>query len=510
MYPNESPSLMVSTRASHTRIASLFGAIAAAVALMAALAASPASAEPAAPTTDVINGTIVPNDPDEWPFAVALLSGNSDPYWDQFCGGSLISSKYVLTAAHCVDGITPTHVLVGQKALSGSGGEMIAVTNIQAHPQYNSTTMNADVAVLELAQSATTGSPITMASSATDPTAGQTVKVAGWGNRSTEDSDYPDDLYEASVDVVANSTCDSAYGVGSIFASNLCAAYFAGLNSRDTCQGDSGGPLVYDHPTEGLVLAGVTSWGNGCAEEPYPGVYARVSSFKSWVSGVIGRAVSISPNTVNVGSSAVGVPVSATAVVRSSGGEAVTVNSAAITAGSGFSIDSTTCTGAVLQPESTCLATVKFTPTAPGLQVGELTVNTNSTASPTKKITLYGFGTGQVKTDVALNLRMPKKSKSAKKRGKIRSELFISYQIPTGTNAAFACTGAMRMALKIPGQRKSFVKGATVMWSSSGCTAKFIYLLPKKAKGKRATVTVSFDGNAAVNPLTQVFKQRLR
>ena len=82
------------------------------------------------------------------------------------------------------------------------------------------------------------------------------------------------------VPAITNAQCNSAYG-GSITDTMICAGY-PGVGGKDACQGDSGGPFVCND-NGNAVIAGVVSWGNGCALADYPGVYARTTSALSWI-----------------------------------------------------------------------------------------------------------------------------------------------------------------------------------------------------------------------------------
>ena len=90
----------------------------------------------------------------------------------------------------------------------------------------------------------------------------------------------PNNLQYVRVPAITNDQCNSDYG-GSITSSMLCAGY-RGVGGKDACQGDSGGPYVCNN-NGNAVIAGVVSWGIGCAHPNYPGVYARVTKVLNWV-----------------------------------------------------------------------------------------------------------------------------------------------------------------------------------------------------------------------------------
>ncbi|HID81571.1 MAG TPA: serine protease [Chromatiales bacterium] len=255
-----------------------------------------------------------------WPATVALLNksyvdaveagnaidanGNPVPanqanFQAQFCGASLLTPKWVLTAAHCVveadlntGSLTTTPKNpAGILALTGAtdllvGGTRMVVTNIIVHPAWNPTANDSDIALLELAQNATAPAQ-TISLFAGDPDAGTTATVVGWGAKNFDNSDpmntvsddFPTILEEVEVPVVAQSTCNAVYG-GAITDNMICAGFSSG--SKDSCQGDSGGPLMAQ---QGSVFQqiGIVSFGNGCALPDAYGVYTRVDKFSSWI-----------------------------------------------------------------------------------------------------------------------------------------------------------------------------------------------------------------------------------
>ncbi|NEA67343.1 serine protease [Streptomyces sp. SID12488] len=203
----------------------------------------------------------------------------TDASQNQFCGGTLVSATKVVTAAHCMVDETTSSVRVvgGRTYRNGTNGTVSKVTKIWIHPSYTDATNGDDVAVLTLA----TSMPYTAASYVTSSqtsvyAAGTTARIIGWGTTSSSGSSS-NQLRTATVPTVSNASCTSSYGSSYIASDMVCAGYTSG--GVDTCQGDSGGPLMI-----GGVLAGITSWGEGCAAAGYPGVYTRLTTFSSLVA----------------------------------------------------------------------------------------------------------------------------------------------------------------------------------------------------------------------------------
>ncbi len=229
----------------------------------------------------VVGGTDVKHG--RYEFMAAILNRNeSDPVDGQFCGGSLVASGWVLTAAHCVEDARSrdVSVLLGQRNLDGTGGEQIRVSRIVSHPDYPSKGYP-DLALLELA-SASQAKPISLASRGMNEAApGESAVVTGWGQIS-ENGPATNELREARVPVVEHSVCNRAYGGGIIEDAMVCAG-----GKTDSCYGDSGGPLFIQRDNA-FVQAGVVSFGERCGLADVPGVYARVSSYHDWITAYIG------------------------------------------------------------------------------------------------------------------------------------------------------------------------------------------------------------------------------
>ncbi|MFJ7076807.1 S1 family peptidase [Streptomyces sp. NPDC098781] len=247
-------------------------------AAVAATVAAAATALLSAPTAEAADSRIVGGSTTTttaYPFMMQI----TDASQNQFCGGTLVSATKVVTAAHCMVGESTSGVRVvgGRTYLNGTNGTVSRVSDIWIHPDYQDVTEGNDVAVLTLSTSMSYTPASYVDSSDTGVyAAGTTARILGWGTTSSNGSSS-NQLRTATVPTVSNSSCSSSYGSDFIASDMVCAGYTSG--GVDTCQGDSGGPLLI-----GGVLAGITSWGEGCAQAGYPGVYTRLTTFSDEVT----------------------------------------------------------------------------------------------------------------------------------------------------------------------------------------------------------------------------------
>ena len=217
-----------------------------------------------------------------YPFSVSLTRSGRHK-----CGGSLISPEYILTAAHCADAVRDAEIGRHDRGYYDDYSyEKIGIANKFIHPDYNEFTLENDVMVVQLYRRVSSNyTAITLDDNPDFLKPEDIVTTMGWG-RISYGGEVSEVQLETEVDVISNEECASApssYYRDNIIEGSLCA-YREGT---DSCQGDSGGPLIVKgENSTSDVLVGTVSWGVGCAYEGYPGVYARVSSYVTWIKAV--------------------------------------------------------------------------------------------------------------------------------------------------------------------------------------------------------------------------------
>ncbi|KAG8247486.1 hypothetical protein J6590_059921 [Homalodisca vitripennis] len=229
----------------------------------------------------------------EFPWLVSLTRSGG-----HFCGGTIVNSRWVLTAAHCLCrdelGISSLRVTLGEHDLRQRGEHDLPVSRVILHPRFRCGQYGDDIALVEL------GSEVPWSVGvlpACFPLPGVAlghqadVMVAGWGwtEESSSKGIRSNVLQKVNLSVVENAQCRDWYRSQGkkleIRDTQMCAGLEQG--GKDACWADSGGPLM-SGDARGVTVVGVVSTGIGCARPRLPGLYTRVSEFLPWISASIG------------------------------------------------------------------------------------------------------------------------------------------------------------------------------------------------------------------------------
>lgn len=245
-----------------------------------ALAATQATAFPtlAGRAGEIVGGESVKIE--DFPYQVDLrVQDNAN------CGGTIISGRYVVTAGHCALNYKVEDLSIRVGSTNNGEGTSYKVKNKYVHPKYTSSGYSYDAAILEFdppIKFTNTVKAIGLAD--TEPAVGTDTVVSGWGSTTDGDPSYPTELQAVHVPIFDHAACSKDYGSSPpITADMICAGFAEG--GKDSCGGDSGGPLV-----AGGKLVGIVSFGEGCAEANYPGVYSSVaaSEIRSFIKQTTG------------------------------------------------------------------------------------------------------------------------------------------------------------------------------------------------------------------------------
>uniref|UniRef100_H3CA45 ST14 transmembrane serine protease matriptase b n=1 Tax=Tetraodon nigroviridis TaxID=99883 RepID=H3CA45_TETNG len=224
----------------------------------------------------------------EWPWQVSLhIKGTGHT-----CGASVLSNRWLLTAAHCVRNPGSAmysqpeqwEVLLGlhEQGQTSKWTVKRSVKQIIPHHRYDPVTYDNDIALMELDANVTLNQniyPICLPSPTYYFPVGSEAWITGWG--ATREGGRPASVLQKAAVRIINSTVCRSLMSDEVTEGMLCAGLLRG--GVDACQGDSGGPLSFTSPSGRVFLAGVVSWGDGCARRNKPGVYTRTTQYRSWI-----------------------------------------------------------------------------------------------------------------------------------------------------------------------------------------------------------------------------------
>uniref|UniRef100_A0A3B4VI55 trypsin n=1 Tax=Seriola dumerili TaxID=41447 RepID=A0A3B4VI55_SERDU len=224
-----------------------------------------------------------------WQVSVQTRPIGASYEFSHMCGGILLTSCWVLTAAHCVEPTDEFQVVLGGVNIEKQEGmdQTIPVIQTIVHENYRDTprALYNDIALLKLK---VTDSPYCAKETRFVKTvclpdqpfpAGKLCVISGWG--ATEKKAHSSQLLNAHVLLISEERCKASHVYGNLLDNSmLCAGTMNG--GIDSCQGDSGGPLVCEQNGTHYIT-GVVSWGHGCGVKNKPGVYANVQTFLNWI-----------------------------------------------------------------------------------------------------------------------------------------------------------------------------------------------------------------------------------
>lgn len=232
------------------------------------------------PQERIVGGHFIPIEYVPW--QVSILKDN-----EQRCGGSILGDRVILTAAHCLVGVSLTQLSVR----AGSShwkkdGQLVKISKSITN-NFNLSTIENDIAVLFLESPLEFNDSVQpIALGQETPEAGTMGLATGWGFTLKNAGFSWPILQGVHLTVIDHNKCQKAYGNITIYKDMFCAA----APRRDTCTTDSGGPLI---SIKNRKLIGIVSFGLDCGNSSFPGVYANVAFFKNWILKTISGNIKI-------------------------------------------------------------------------------------------------------------------------------------------------------------------------------------------------------------------------
>ncbi|XP_055586916.1 serine protease persephone-like [Uranotaenia lowii] len=241
----------------------------------------------------------------EFPHMAALSYPSDRPETQFRCGASLISDRFLLTAAHCADNPRPDFARMGVVNLfernTNDEPVNIGIANVMIHPQYKTVPLQNDIALLELNRTVTEPflNPACLYTNSTDPGPDVILSIEGWGRYDSKTYDASPVLLKANVSIVDRTECNYTVAhqkavtntrklLGELQSTQICALGRDDRNvtTADACEGDSGGPLELITKNRRYIV-GITSSGKPCGTANSPGIYTRVSQYIGWIESIV-------------------------------------------------------------------------------------------------------------------------------------------------------------------------------------------------------------------------------
>ncbi|KAJ1645923.1 hypothetical protein J3B02_002070 [Coemansia erecta] len=231
-------------------------------------------------------------DKSDYPFIVYLQNASDK----SFCGGSIISDQWILTAAHCIKSASPSDisVYIGQFQYNPDPSKSSAVSEVHNHPQYDDSTMINDISLLRLTDRITGKKASTIDIDTSTVGDGTQVTALGWGYTSETETTPSTDLMKVDLTTLSQAECGTK---DTKFTGNdgarICVA---SDNGKATCPGDSGGPLIRSISGNN-VLVGITSFGTGgpgqsvtvnCGGAGMVSLFTHAAYFKTFIDTTTG------------------------------------------------------------------------------------------------------------------------------------------------------------------------------------------------------------------------------
>ncbi|KAJ6646273.1 Serine protease persephone, partial [Pseudolycoriella hygida] len=227
----------------------------------------------------------------DFPWMAALYYPEDDGYNISFrCGGTIISKYYILTAAHCINGIEPTIARLGTHILNNRRKRDYTVESCTYHPNFNDANFKNDIGLVRVGRKILFSPkifPACLRSDLNDLPRNENLVVTGWG----DDGINPESnhLRKLTLVTVQHEKCNAEYRkLGSYLKYQIDDGQYCAEHPNediDACHGDSGGPLqVYKYPLATVV--GVVSWARHC-NRTVPGIYARVAYYLDWIEDIV-------------------------------------------------------------------------------------------------------------------------------------------------------------------------------------------------------------------------------